>query len=590
MKKLFLLLSLLISVKTVAQKNWTGAASTAWNNAANWDAGVPTAADAVNVDNCTTCPVLSANVSVARLTVEGGGKLNIGANTLTINGVFAMNGGQLTANNGTVNANRVGAFMNSNFVGKWKLQINLAGTNNYLGSMGGGNIFNDDFTLEAHTGTWTTFQVATSASDTYKGKTTFKNLGEGWLMIASNSSSNTVFENDIEFINANANEGKIQIGAYGGKIQCDKKARFADNSDSFYSYIYVAEALFNDEVAIETQNAAVTVGMQGASTFKKKLSISNSGGAYITLGSANGGVIFEETADLVFPIPMKKGQLLLQQFDFRNENGTAPTLNLTLSPSETDIYRPNTLIRLGFWGTFNRVLNVEADYIQYNLVTFKKNTTLKRTGITSATPQGFIGWGLCPGNSVFEGNVTFDNYYGDDWILGAYVRDVFKQNATFLQGNHPFGVLRPSYSDNTIYEGNLQISMPNGGSNGIVWGENGGTSTLAAGKTLSAGSFGNGWMGLANFTQLGTATAHTLDFGGLALGLDNCQFNSPLTLSAARLTLSNSTFFDSKFTKTSNGIDNSLGLNVFKKKVNFKNNSSTGEMRFINQNSSVVNP
>ena len=587
-KSLLFCLLMSLSFGGFAQ-SWTGAVSTAWNNAGNWDAGgVPTASSSPYIGSCTTCPQLNGHTTVASITVEGG-KLNIGANTLNVNGVFAMNGGELTANNGVVNANRVGAFVYSTFNGIWTLKINSAGTNNYLGAMGGGNTFNNDFVLEANTGDWTTFSVANSFGDIYKGKTTLKNTGQGWLMIASNSSSNTVFQQDVDFINANATEGKIQIGVYGGKIQCNKKAQLIDNTDSPFSYIDVSEALFADEVMIETKKAAITIGQQGTTTFKKKLSVSNSGNARIALGSAGGGVVFEKEADVVFLMAMKKGQLLLQQFDFQGDNATPP-LNLVLSATEPDIDRPNTLIRLGYWGTFNRVVNVEADYIQYNLITFKKQTNLKRTGITSAVPNGFIGYGLCPGSSVFEDNITFNNNYGDDWILGAYNADVFKKNANFIHGNNAYGALRPSYSGNTTYEGNIEISMPNAGANGIVWGENGGTSTLVAGKTLSVGSFGNGWMGLANFTQLGTGTAHNLNFGAMSLWFNNCQFQSPLTLSAARLTLSNSTFFDSFFTKTGNGIDNSLGVNVFKKKIRFKNQAPNGEIRFINQNSTVINP
>lgn len=583
MKNFWILLVLTGSILEGFAQSWTGAVSSAWNSAGNWDTGVvPTASSTPYIGTCTTCPTLSGNVTVAGLNIEGSGSLGIGTHTLTVNGVFAMNGGNLTANNGTVRANRVGAFMNSTFTGSWKLQINMAGTNSYLGAMGGGNTFNNDFTLEAHTGDWTAFIVANSMSDVYKGKTILKNIGTGWLMIANNPGSNTIFEDDVEFINAHADEGKIQIGAYGGKIQCEKKAKIIDNTSSPYSYISIAEALFKDETTIETKRSNIAIGTQGSSVFKKTLFLKNTEDAVIGLGSASGGVVFESAADLSFVQPMKKGHLLLQQFDFQN---SALPLNLVLDSTATDTYKPNTLIRLGYWGTFDRVTNITADYIQYNMVTFNKKVTMRKTGISSAVPSGYIGWGICPGSSTFKDTVIFNNSYGDDWILSGYNPDVFKKDVFFHHGNHGWGVLRPSYSGNTTYEGNIYLNTS--GSNGVVWGENGGTSTLVAGKKITTYFSGNGWLNLANFTQLGTGNAQVINIGAGSIGLDNVKFNSKLTLNAARVTLSNSQFFDSNFTKTGNGIDNSIGQNTFWQKINIKNTSTTGEIRFITNNSFV---
>jgi len=593
MKKIYLLFSFIAAfVSGVnAQKSWTGSVSTAWNVAGNWDSGVPSSTDAVYIGYCSTCPILSANTTVAGITIESG-TLTIGANTLTVNGVFAMIGGNLFSTGGTVDAVRTGGFVFNTITGNLTLKINRNGEDMYLGAMGGGNTFNDEFTLECHTGTSSSYMVANSQPDTYKKKTVLKNIGKGWLMIASNPTSNpTTFQDEVEFINSNTNEGKIQIGEYGGKIKCEKLAKFTDNTTSPYSYITTSEGTFNDEVEVRTQRAQISFGAQNTTIFKKKVTLYNSNDARIDLGSGTGNVTFEATADLAIAAstPMLKGQLRLQQFDFLSDN-TTPPLNLILGdPQNVNLSRPNTLIKLGYWGTFNREVNFRADYIQYNLVNFNKNATLERIGVSTSVPSGFVGWGVCPGNSTFLGNATFKNTYGDDWILQAYSRDIFKQNVTLIQGNHAWGVLRPSYTGSTTYEGNIDISMPYGGQNGIVFGENGGASTLLSGKTINVGSFANGFLNFTNFTQLGNTTPQTMPLNAVNLTFSSCEFQSPVTATAARLSLSYSIFYDSFFTKLGNGNDNSIGVNTFKKKVRLKNQSTTGEMRFVYQNSTVSN-
>jgi hypothetical protein len=107
--QLTFLLALMIS-PALAQKNWVGT-STDWNAAANWSpAGVPSATDQIFVGACTSCPVLTANLSVSNLTVQDGGKLTIGANTLTATDIFAASNAEIISTSGTIDANRTGVF------------------------------------------------------------------------------------------------------------------------------------------------------------------------------------------------------------------------------------------------------------------------------------------------------------------------------------------------------------------------------------------------------------------------------------------------------------------------------------------------
>lgn len=65
---------------------WKGATSTAWNTASNWETGVvPPSGAQITIATTGSNPVLPGNITVGKLYLNAGTKLNIGANTLTIN-------------------------------------------------------------------------------------------------------------------------------------------------------------------------------------------------------------------------------------------------------------------------------------------------------------------------------------------------------------------------------------------------------------------------------------------------------------------------------------------------------------------------
>ncbi len=213
---------------------------------------------------------------------------------------------------------------------------------------------------------------------------------------------------------------------------------------------------------------------------------------------------------------------------------------------------------------------------------------MERTGSSNQLSGGYAG-GFCHGGSTFMKKAAFINSYGDNWILQGQEPDIFKDDVSFFQQSHPWGVLRLSYAGNTIYEGNVAVTDPTGPNNGVSWGESGGTTQLTAGKTLTVNSTGSGWISLSNFNQLGTGTNHTLSLFG-SLYINNCTFNAPFIAESGRLFVSNSTFNQPSFSKGGNGVDVSNGGNTFKGRVLIKNTSSTGQIQFAEQNSTVINP
>ncbi len=604
--QLTLLLALMIS-PVFAQKNWVGT-STNWNATANWSpAGVPNATDQIFVGTCTTCPVLTANLSVSNLTVQDGGKLTIGTYTLTATDIVAFSNAEIISTNGTIDANRTGVFSGNTVTGNLTLRINFinpANRNAYLGAQGGGNTFKNDYTLEVETGDWTTYIVANSLPDTYKGKAYFKNKGMGYLMITNNPTTNpTVFEQDVAFINANATEGKIQIGNAGGKINCLKTAQFTDNSTSPYSLISVNEGNFEDVVTITANRSEISFGYANLTIFKKNVTISNGNDAKFTFGNG-GNVQFQSLSNLAVVGAMNAGQFRFKNTEFLSsatpfslQLGTGTTLPTPVS---------KTLVKLGNDVAFSRPVDIKADYIEYNRATFNQSATFERTGPIIASQTGFTGAGVCPGWSTFNGTTTFKNSYGDDWTLGAYVGDKFNGDVVFTDGNtvesrFTYGYLRPSLSDNNVFNGNITLNILSkaGGytQGGIEFGANTGVSNLAATKTITTGTVDFGNVILRAIRQLDANTTQTLNMpnGKLIFNSnvsDNIttKFSGKLTATAGQLEINNSEFFQPTFTKKLNGDNTSVGNNTFFSKVNILNQAPAyGNILFITANSFVKN-
>ena len=87
---------------TINTTNWTGATSSVWNLAGNWNNGIPTSSSLVTIPNVATSPIISSSTEaqVGNLTIDASEVLTINsANSLTINGTLTVNG-ELNSNSG----------------------------------------------------------------------------------------------------------------------------------------------------------------------------------------------------------------------------------------------------------------------------------------------------------------------------------------------------------------------------------------------------------------------------------------------------------------------------------------------------------
>lgn len=94
-----------ITVTTLNEYIWTGATSTAWNLAANWDQNaIPTSSVSVNIPNVTNDPVIASYSATCNdLTIQTGGLLTISATsgTLTVSGNTTNNAGTILVDAGS---------------------------------------------------------------------------------------------------------------------------------------------------------------------------------------------------------------------------------------------------------------------------------------------------------------------------------------------------------------------------------------------------------------------------------------------------------------------------------------------------------
>ena len=90
------------------KKTWTGAVSTDWNTAGNWNpSGVPTSSEDANIPaGLSRYPVISSNVSVLSVTLQSGNgaqpTLTVSGGTFSVSGILELNGGARVIQSGGV--------------------------------------------------------------------------------------------------------------------------------------------------------------------------------------------------------------------------------------------------------------------------------------------------------------------------------------------------------------------------------------------------------------------------------------------------------------------------------------------------------
>ncbi len=284
---------------------------------------------------------------------------------------------------------------------------------------------------------------------------------------------------------------------------------------------------------------------------------------------------------------------------FNNQN--APALILTAPKAVGSLEMSKGTINLnGNLLGIDGVLNITGGSLLNGTVEMNEIKELKRATFSNMTftKSGNSGDQVCWGGNTFNGNTIFTISGFGGLTMSHKEGDTY--NGTVAFNNLGVGALSIAARGNSVFNGNINLEHSITAS-GIIFGENGGASTIAAGGRI-IGDFLtsqvnpplNSVFQLDNVTQLGTAVNEILtptfltvinsSFGGTfnaeaftAITLDGSTFDGGGIFTAPDIDVSNSCSFGevtgtTTFTKTGGGLQNWEGGNTFGE-VTFNNDS-----------------
>jgi hypothetical protein len=216
----------------------------------------------------------------------------------------------------------------------------------------------------------------------------------------------------------------------------------------------------------------------------------------------------------------------------------------------------NTTLTTTFSGTIIGVaVTGTTGSINFNGSTFSSTVDITKTNNVTDTGDG---------GNTFNGAITLTHTGTNSWRMGNVNPDVFNSTLSLNVNNTgSFSLARTAAANQ--FKGNVSIVYNALGD--VIFGTNGGTSTLVSPATISvtSGASGPGTLTLSNFTAQ-TAQTITLsgnDTGTVTLGPAS-TFSGNLTVTSPSIYLNSSTFQGTtQFTKTGSATNDSRGGNTF---------------------------
>lgn len=180
-----------------------------------------------------------------------------------------------------------------------------------------------------------------------------------------------------------------------------------------------------------------------------------------------------------------------------------------------------------------------------------------------------------PGNNTFNGALTLINNSPNSLVFSNTTRDIYQGSIT-LSASGVGGIYLAQSGSNTSFNGNIIVQTFSSSSTGLFWGQNGGTSQLADGRTIaiSGGTFSGSVLRIRNFTQVGNQALTLNNFGGSASLYfeSDCIFNGAISVNVPNIYLNGSRFNGNlSIVKTGNVNNDSNGNNLFNGNVTITN-------------------
>lgn len=318
--------------------------------------------------------------------------------------------------------------------------------------------------------------------------------------------------------------------------------------------------IFNGNLTVSNTGSSLiylaynTSGNQfnGDITFNSTL---GSGGVYFAATNNGDATLANGASLLVGGLGYSSGELRLRRF---TQIGAAP---------QTLLLTGTALLRIGPVTQFNGNLNFRAPEIALDGATYNGTTYLEKTGATNNDSSG---------GNIFNGPTTIANS-GTGWVRsGLSVLDTFNGDLT-LTNTGSSTIRMADNTPGTVFNGNITVNSTFGG--GIYFSSNAnGTSTLAAGRTISVGGMGfsDGDLRLHRFTQAG-GTAQNLTLTNVAVLRvgPSTTFNGNVNFSSPQLLLDGATYNGTATLQKTGAVGNQgSGSNIFASTTNITNSGS----------------
>ncbi len=326
---------------------------------------------------------------------------------------------------------------------------------------------------------------------------------------------------------------------------------------------------FNDLATFNqtgTQTIFVAHGASGT-TFAENIVVTSTGSARgVRFGQAGGSSTLASGKTIEIGVAgFEVGSLRFKNFTQTGSTGQ----NISLISGTAALY-------LEGGTTFNGAVNFAVPQLLLSGTTFNSSAVLEKNGATSNSGTG---------GNTFASSASITNSGSGLLTLGSTNADIFGGTLTLISSGSSAIQVAQGGTGHQFNE-NIVVSST-GSSQGIRFGQSGGTSVLAATKTLTigVGGFSSGDLTLRAFTQTGSTSQTLTSFSGSTfLQLEGGSvFNGAVTFSAPGINLNGATF-NSTAVLTKNGAisSNSTGGNTFNSTVTL---SSSGSGQWILGNS-----
>jgi len=436
--------------------------------------------------------------------------------------------------------------------------------------------------------------------------------GSGLVNLASTKKVNvggTGFTaGDLEFRNFTQTGATAQIFTLTGTaiIYFEIGATFNGNVTAVAPQIYLNGTTFNGTAYIEKTGATGNTGI-GGNTFNGVTTLKNSGTAnmisgnttadtynndltliatntgsiylaYVSAGTAfngnivvnsasSGGIYLGNGAACSSTLASGKtvtiggsgflGSGILQFKNFTQTGATAQSLTL----------KGTSTLSLLAGNTFNGNVTFVAPQVLLSGTTYNGTVSIEKNGATNNAGVG---------GNTFNSTTSLTSSGSGYFMSGSGNADAF--NGVLTVTNAGTANIHLAYATATAsFNENIVVNATNTG--GIYFGNNGGSSALASGKTITIGGSGfssSALLVLKNFTQTGS-TAQSLTLTGsatLTIGAGT-TFNGNVDFTAPIILLNGCTYNGTgAFNRTGSGTNQSSGGNTFNAAVTFTNSGS----------------